>query len=166
MDASTFQQTRDTQLKSFQSMYGSLKTQYVSAVNNALKESDPTKRSTLIVQSLGLNKQIAALINSFSGTVDPNTCKQNPGLKSTLRDDLKKYNQDYESIQQGTSQLTGLQDAIKQNDKQTAETASWFSWYSVMVGIAIIVLIYMVVTRVSSPLNTQTTVSAVSGSLG
>ena len=166
MDASTFQQTRDTQLKSFQSMYGSLKTQYVSAVNNALKESDPTKRSTLIVQSLGLNKQIAALINSFSGTVDPNTCKQNPGLKNTLRDDLKKYNQDYESIQQGTSQLTGLQDAIKQNDKQTAETASWFSWYSVMVGIAIIVLIYMVVTRVSSPLNTQTTVSAVSGSLG
>ena len=79
---------------------------------------------------------------------------------------MKKYNQDYESIQQGTSQLTGLQDAIKQNDTKTAETASWFSWYAIMVGIAIVVLIYMVVTRVSSSFNTQTTASAIPGSLG
>jgi len=166
MDASTFQSARNSQLTSFQKIYADLKTQYTASVNNALKESDPTKRTTLIVQSMGLNKQIAALINSFSGTVDPNTCKENPGLKDSLRNDLKKYNQDYESIQQGTSQLTGLQDAIKQNDTKITETASWFSWYSVMIGIAIVVLIYMVVTRVSSPLNTQTTMSAVSGSLG
>lgn len=166
MDASTFQSGRDSQLKNFQKMYADLKAQYTTAVNNSLKEPDPTKRSTLIVQVLGLNKQIAALINSFSGTVDPGTCRTNPDLKNQLTKDLEKYNKDYENIQQGTSQLTGLKDSIKTIDEKSTETKSWFSWYAIMVGIAIVVLIYIVVTRVSSAFNTQPSVSAVTGSLG
>ena len=166
MDASTFQSARDSQLKNFQKMYADLKTQYTSAVNGSLKEKDTSKRSTLISQALGLNKQIAALISSFSGTVDAGTCKSNPGLKSQLSRDLEKYNKEYENIQQGTSQLTSLQDAIASTKKQTAEVESWFSWYAVMVGIAIVVLIFIVVTRVSSSFNAQPSVTVVPGSLG
>lgn len=166
MDASTFQSARDSQLKNFQKMYADLKTQYTTAVNNALKETDTSKRSTLISQALGINKQIAALINSFSGTIDSGTCNANPGLKDQLSKDLEKYNKDYESIQQGTGQLTGLQGAIKESESKITETKSWFSWYAIMIGVLMVVLIYMVVTRVSSSsLDTQSSMSAISGSL-
>lgn len=166
MDASTFQSGRDTQLKNFQKMYADLKTQYTTAVNDSLKEKDTTKRSALISQTLGINKQIAALINSFSGTIDSKTCNQNPGLKAQLSKDLDKYNKDYEGIQQGTSQLTGLQGAIKESEQKISETKSWFSWYAIMIGVLMLVLVYMVVTRVSSSsLDAQTSMPAASGSL-
>lgn len=166
MDASTFQSARDSQLKSFQSQYAALKSQYTLSVNQALAEKDSSLRSKLVSQVLGINKQITALINAFTGTADIGACKSDPNLKNTLSSDLDKYSADYENIQQGTSQLTGLKDAIKNANDKADETKSWFSWYNGFILFAVIILIYIIMTRAhsSSTLYTQPGVSVFSGS--
>jgi hypothetical protein len=160
MDASTFKTARDSQLKSFQTQYAALKLQYNAMLKNALTDQKN------IPKVLDINKQITALINAFTGTVSIDTCNDNPKLKDQLNSDLAKYSSDYENIQQGTSKLTGLNDAINTANTQAEETKSWFSWYNGFIILAMIVLIYVIVTRSSSStLNTQPSVSVFSGGL-
>lgn len=157
MNASEFQSERGKHLTDFQKQYSDLKSQYSSAVVNALKEQDRPRQCMQIKQALDTNKKITSLLKSFSGTVDPGTCKTNPNLKPTLQADLEKYNKQYEEIQHGQDQLSGLKYAIEQAKEKTKDIREGFSWYFVLIVLSVIILIFVVLFRTSSPsvLDTQ-----------
>lgn len=160
MDASEFKTERTKQLADFQKQYNQLKTDYSSAVVNALKEQDRSKQCVLIKQVLDTNKKITALLKSFSANVDPGTCKANPQLQSKLRADLEQYNKEHEEIQQGKEQLAGLQNALERTKEKTHEIVELFSWYAILIGLSVVILIFIVVFRTSSSMfNTQTSTS-------
>ena len=168
MEASEFQTSRDTQLKSFQQQYDSLKTGYSSSVVNALREQDRSKQCMLIKQVLDTNKKITALIKSFQGTIDPGTCKANPLLKQKLQSDLDEYNKQYENIQQGNSHLDALKNAIENTNEKAKEVEQRFPWYAVLVIVSLLLLIFAIVFRSgsSSAVNTQASTSVFSGTQG
>ena len=150
MNASEFQAGRNTQLTEFQKQYTDLKSQYSSAVVNALKEQDRPRQCMQIKQALDTNKRITALLKSFRGTVDPGTCKANPNLKPTLQADLEKYNKQYEEIQQGQDQLSGLKYAIEQTKEKTKDIREQFSWYFVLLVVSVLALLFIVLFRSTS----------------
>jgi hypothetical protein len=90
MNTTEFKTHRSKQLADFQKQYGDLKTEYSTSVTNAVKEQDRSKQCILIKQVLDVNKKITALLNSFSGNIDPGTCKSNPELKTRLLGDLNQ----------------------------------------------------------------------------
>jgi Fe2+ transport system protein B len=161
MEASEFKNVRDTALQSFQTQYNGLKSTYSSAVINALKEQDRSKQCLLIKQVLDTNKKITALINSFKGTADPETCKANPLLKQRLQSDLEEYNKQYENIQQGSNQLNALKSAIETANEKSNEIQQIFPWYAILIIISVVILIFIIVFRSGSSgaTNAQTSTS-------
>lgn len=161
MDATEFRNDRDKQLTEFQKQYNDLKSLYSSSVVNALKEQDRPRQCMQIKQVLDTNKQITSLLKSFSGTVDPGTCKSNPNLKPMLQADLEKYNKQYEEIQQGQDQLAGLKYAIEQTKEKTKDIREQFSWYFILIVVSVIVLVFVVLFRStsSSMFNTESSAS-------
>lgn len=161
MDPSEFRTERNKQLTEFQKRYADLKAQYSASVVNALQEQDRPRQCMQIKQVLDTNKQITSLLKSFSGTVDPGTCASNPSLKPMLQSDLEKYNKQYEEIQQGQDQLSGLKYAIEQTKEKTKEIREQFSWYFVLIAVSVLVLIFIVLFRTTSSgvFDTQTSSS-------
>jgi Fe2+ transport system protein B len=167
MDASVFSAGRNTQLKNFQTQYDTLKSEYSSAVVNALKEQDRSKQCILIKQVLDTNKKITGLLRSFSGNLDPGTCKSNPEIKNIIQRDLETYNKEHEDIQQGRDQLSSLKNAIERTKEKTKEVIGTFSWFAILMLVSVVALLFIVIFRVgSSVLNTQTSTAVVPGSQG
>jgi Fe2+ transport system protein B len=167
MEASEFVATRDKQLKDFKSQYETLKSDYSSAVVNALKEQDRSKQCILIKQVLDTNKKITGLLTAFRGNADPGTCKSNPELGHIIQKDLEAYNKEHEDIQQGRDQLAALKNAIERTKEKTKGVVESFSWFAILIFISIVALIFVVVFRVgSSVFNAQPGASVAPGSLG
>jgi Fe2+ transport system protein B len=167
MDVSEFKTDRSKQLADFQKQYSGLKTEYSSSVVNALKEQDRSKQCLLIKQVLDTNKKITALLKSFSANIDPGTCKSNPQIQTKLRSDLDQYSKEYEEIQQGQDQLSGLKNAIERTKEKTKDITENFSWYAVLIFLSVVILIFIILFRTSSNMfNTQPSTSVFSGSQG
>jgi hypothetical protein len=165
MDTAEFKIARDKQLSDFQTQYSGLKTEYSSAVINALKEQDRSKQCILIQQVMNINKKITALLKAFSNNLDPGSCKANPELMKTLKSDIEKYNKEHEEIQHGTDQLAGLRNAIERTNEKTKEITDIFSWYAVLIFISVLVLVFIILFRTtSSTFNTQPSMPVFSGS--
>lgn len=166
MNTSEFRIARDKQLSDFQKQYSDMKTEYTTAVINALKEQDRSKQCILLQQVLNANKKITNHLKSFTSTLDAGTCKANPTLIPKLKDDIQKYNKEYEEIQQGENQLAGLQNAIENTKQKTVEIKDMFSWYAVLIAISVVLLIFIVIFRSSSNIfNTDTSTSVFSPAL-
>jgi len=165
MDASEFQTSRNKQLTDFQAQYSGLKSEYSSAVINALKEQDRSKQCILIQQVMNINKKITAFLKSFSTNLDPGSCKANPDLMKKLKSDIELYNKEHEEIQQGTDQLSGLRSVIERTKEKTKEITDIFSWYAVLIFVSVLVLVFIIVFRsTSNASNTQPSASIFSGS--
>lgn len=167
MNTTEFKTQRSKQLADFQKQYGDLKTEYSTAVINAVKEQDRSKQCMLIKQVLDTNKKITALLNSFNANVDPGTCKANPELKTRLLADLNQYKKEHEEIQQGREQLVGLQNALERTKEKTIEINDMFSWYAVLIGVSVLILLFIIMFRTSSSMfNTQPSAPVFAGSQG
>jgi hypothetical protein len=167
MNTTEFKTQRGKQLADFQKQYTDLKTEYSTAVINAVKEQDRSKQCILIKQVLDTNKKITALLNAFNSNVDPGTCKSNPELKTRLMADLNQYKKEHEEIQQGREQLVGLQNALERTKEKTTEINEMFSWYAVLVGLSVVILIFIIIFRTSSSMfNTQPSAPVFAGSQG
>jgi hypothetical protein len=167
MNTTEFKTHRSKQLADFQKQYGDLKTEYSTSVTNAVKEQDRSKQCILIKQVLDVNKKITALLNSFSGNIDPGTCKSNPELKTRLLGDLNQYKKEHEEIQQGREQLVGLKSALERTKEKTEEINDMFSWYAVLIGMSVVVLIFIIIFRTTSSMfNTQPSAPVFAGSQG
>ena len=165
MDASEFQITRKKQLSDFQTQYSGLKSEYSTAVINALKEQDRSKQCVLIQQVMNINKKITAFLKSFTTNVDPGLCKANPELMTKLKSDIWLYNNEHEEIQHGTDQLSGLRSVIERTKEKTKEITDIFSWYAVLIFMSVLVLVFIIVFRsTSNAFNTQPSTSIFSGS--
>lgn len=164
MDVSEFRTTRAKQLADFQKEYSTLKGEYGGAVVNALKEQDRAKQCSFIKQTLDANKKITSLLKSFSGNIDPGTCKSNPQLLPKLRSDIAQYDKEHEEIQQGTDRLAGLKNALERTKERTEEIVGMFSWYAVLIGMSIVILLFIVIFRTgSSMFNAQPSPTVFSG---
>lgn len=164
MNASEFQTARNKQLREFQTAYATLKSDYSSAVVNALREQDRSKQCILIKRVLDINKKITGLLSSFRGNADPGTCKSNPELGHIIQKDLEAYNKEHEDIQQGRDELAALKNAISRTKEKTKEVIGTFSWFAILVCVSLVALLFVVVFRVgSSMFNTQSSAPVATG---
>lgn len=164
-DAAVFKRERDANLSDFTKKYNQLKDLYTQAIKDALSETDKARQSTLISRVLDSNKAMSALINSFTGNIDPSQYTVSPELKIQMANDADVLKKEHEDIQQGASELGALKSIIDRNKTDKKEVTDTFEVYAIWIFIAIAILIYVIVTRGSalSAFNTKPSMPVLTG---
>ena len=144
MNPSDFRVEREKRLKEFEDKYASLKTEYSSALQAAMNETDRAKQCVLIKTALDKNKEITTAVQSFLTLSDDKRCKLTPEMVRSLRADIEKYKQQHEQIQQGRDRVYSLQQSYEQLQQQSPVLHGSQFLYVILVAISMLVLFILV----------------------
>lgn len=164
MNPSEFQSARQGQLKTFEEKYAVLKSQYSTALQDSISETDRTKQSVLIKAAMDSNEKLTALVQEFLVGSDSGGCKLTPQKIRSLREDIETYKKQYGDIQQGRDKIYALQQSYNSLEQKIEVLRGVEFIYLVLLALGLIVLIGLVFySGVSRAFNTQSIPSIIPG---
>jgi DNA-dependent RNA polymerase auxiliary subunit epsilon len=163
MDIQKYQKDREQDLAVFEREYDNLKSQYSSYLTQAVHETDTKKQAELVKQILSVNSSLAQHVREFISTSNG---KFNKELITKLTEDIIRYQQEYQQIQNAsnkTSTLEGIRN--KQKNDLNALYTKFDMWLYVLLGlIAVVILLLLRTTIVQTTQAVQSLTSSTSSS--
>lgn len=163
MNATEFRINRDQQLKEFDQKYASLKSQYATALQDAMTEQDRPKQCVKIKEALDANQKLTTLVGSY---LTANEKEINSDMVRNLRADIEKYKEQHIQIQHGKDKLFALEQAKLQLQEKIDVTYGVQLIYITLIVIGLILLLVLIFSsNFSSVGDTQSVSSVLPGSL-
>jgi hypothetical protein len=144
MNPTEFQVSRDSVLNTFETSYSDLKTKYSTALNNAKSETDRPKQCVLIKSALDANKQLTTLVQDFVRLNTDGGCQLTPEKIQSLQNDIEKYKQQHEEIQQGKDRIFTLEKSFQETDLKVIHADGINVFYFILIGLGVLVLIGLI----------------------
>jgi hypothetical protein len=144
MNPTEFQVSRDSVLKTFETSYSNLKTQYSTALQNAKSETDRPKQCVLIKSALDANKQLTTLVEDFVRLNTDGGCKLTPDKIQSLQKDIEKYKEQHAEIQQGKDRVFSLEKSFQDTDLKAIHADGINVFYFILIGLGVLVLVGLI----------------------
>jgi hypothetical protein len=138
MEVKSFQDSRNTELDSFQKRYRFLKSEYSSTLASAINETDANEQQTLVKRVQDINKQLTEELHEIIASLNKGSTSFNPKKIEDLTEELIKYQHDYAEIEKSNDKVTTLK-MILNTTTQKLENATWM-YYVYMSLLAILAL--------------------------
>lgn len=157
MDLVQLENEKNTQFQQFNDEYKNLHLSYNELIEEALNEQDPKKQSDLIESILQTNTEMAQLVRSFIPTQKSEDVKE-------LTNELLKIQKEYLKIQESKDHKTTLDMILNENKKKVSQLRWEHDILLILIGIAIVVILYSVfmisfrMPSIQLPLSTTTQV--------
>ena len=156
MNPTEFTAARGAAESKFETEYQKAKQRYKDALAGAKSTTDRAQQCVRISDALKANKDLTTLVGDFSRLGDEGGCTLSPANARKLRADIEKYKSQYVEIQQGRDRLYSLQTSYADADAQATHVEGVNLFYFIAIGIALIVLVFLVLgSGVSSVFNAQ-----------
>lgn len=156
MNPTEFQVSRDSVLRTFETSYSNLKTQYSTALQNAKSETDRPKQCVLIKSALDANKQLTTLVQDFVRLNTDGGCQLTPEKIQSLQKDIEKYKEQHAEIQQGKDRIFSLEKSFQETDLKAIHADGINVFYFILIGLGVLVLIGLIFrSGINRTLNTQ-----------
>ena len=137
MDLVQLENEKNTQFQQFNDEYKKLHLSYNELLQEALNEQDPKKQSDLIESILQTNTEMAQLVRSFIPTQNKEDVKE-------LTNELLKIQKEYLKIQESKDHKTTLDMILNENKKKVSQLKWEHDILLILIGIAILVILYSV----------------------
>jgi len=163
MDIQKYQKDREQDLAVFEREYNTLKSQYSSYLTQAVHETDPKKQAELVKQILGVNSSLAQHVREFISTSNG---KFNKELIAKLTEDIIRYQQEYQQIQNASNKTSTLDGLLnKQKNDLDALYTKFDMWLYILLGlIAVVILLLFRTSIVQMTQTLQSLTSSTSSS--
>ena len=140
MEVKSFQDSRNSELDSFEKRYRFLKSEYSSTLASAINETDANEQQKLVKRVQDINKQLTEELHGIIASLNKGSTGFNPKKLEDLTEELIKYQHDYAEIEKSNDKVTTLK-MILNTTTQKLENATWM--YYVYISLLAILALYL-----------------------
>ena len=144
MEVKSFQDSRNSELDSFQKRYRFLKSEYSSTLASAINETDANEQQKLVKRVQDINKQLTEELHGIIAILNKGSTGFNPKKLEDLTEELIKYQHDYAEIEKSNDKVTTLK-MILHTTTERLKNATWMFYINVsLLGILGLYLFYLI----------------------
>ena len=140
MEVKSFQDSRKSELDSFEKRYRFLRSEYSSTLASAINETDANQQQTLVKRVQDINKQLTEELHGIIATLNKGSKGFNPKKLEDLTEELIKYQHDYAEIEKSNDKVTTLK-MILNTTTEKLKNARWM--YYVYISLLAILSLYL-----------------------
>ena len=140
MEVKKFQDSRNTELTSFQKQYVFLKSEYAQTLESALREPDVAEQQTLITRIQQINSQLTEELHAILSKLNQGSVGFDPKQMDELTTDLIQYQKDYAEIERSKDRVNTLK-KIHATTSENLSSATFM--YYLYIAILLVLCFYV-----------------------
>ena len=140
MEVKKFQDSRNTELTSFQKQYAFLKSEYATTLESALREPDAAEQQTLITSIQQINSQLTEELHAILSKLNQGSVGFDPKQMNELTADLIQYQKDYAEIEKSKDRVNTLK-KIHATTSENLSSATFM--YYLYIAILLVLCFYV-----------------------